>query len=198
MKSEATLRSHEFSRMMKAAHSEIRGIPRILQQWMQENMNKNFGRKVSSFFHSLWRHLVTYMIRDAKAVVPVVQPPVPALICCCELAGHLLNSIGERKKVAHEARGRQLILLRVIHPQNHISPTCQRMDPEDHTITWKHFMIISTCKYFLLSLHLAQICTNNLEVSSYYILLPNVSDSALFLFTATVHGCFHSPLKMPI
>lgn len=46
MKSEAMLRSHEFSRIMRAAQSQEQGIPTLLQQQMQENTNKNFGRKV--------------------------------------------------------------------------------------------------------------------------------------------------------
>lgn len=98
-----------------------------------------------------------------------------------------------KEKAAHEAKGGQRILLRY-----QISPVCQRMGPEDQTITWKRFKTIFKCKYFLLSLHLAQICTNNLEVTSYYILLSNPSDSAFFLFTVTVHWCLHSPLKMPV
>lgn len=99
-----------------------------------------------------------------------------------------------KDSVACDARRWQLILLTVVHPRYQISPACQQMDPEDQTITWKHFTTIFKCKYFLLSLHLTQICTNNLEVTSYYILLSNPSDSALFLFTVSVPWCFHSLL----
>lgn len=79
-----------------------------------------------------------------------------------------------------------------------LSPAFQRMDPEDRTIICKHFMTIFKCKYFPLSLHLTQTRTNHLEVTSYYLLLATPSDSALFVFTITVHWCFHSPLKMPV
>lgn len=99
-----------------------------------------------------------------------------------------------KDKVACEARGRQLTLLTVVHPRYQISPACQQTDLEDQTITLKHFMSVFKRKYFLLSLHLTQICTTNLEVTSYYILLSNPSDSALFLFTVSVPWCFHSPL----
>lgn len=79
-----------------------------------------------------------------------------------------------------------------------LSPAFQRMDPEDRTIICKHFMTIFKCKYFLLSLHLTQTCIKHLEVTSYCLLLATPSDSVLFVFTITVHWCFHSPLKMPV
>lgn len=82
-------------------------------------------------------------------------------------------------------------------PWYQISAACQQMHP-DQTITWEHFMTIFKCEYFPLSLHLAQICTNNSEVTSYYILLSNPSDSASFVFTAAVPWRCHSPLKMPV
>ena len=39
-------------------------------------------RKTSGFFHFLWTHLVTYIIRDAEVAVPLVQSPITALVYC--------------------------------------------------------------------------------------------------------------------
>lgn len=150
------------------------------------------GRVKPQIFHFLWRYLDMPFLRDAKVALPMVQSPIPAL------DNALKTCLIPEGKEESEARGRQPILPGAIPPQCPIPLTCQQTDPEDQTITSKHFMTIFKCKYFLLSLHLAQICTNNLEVTSYYILLSNPSDSAFFLFTLTVHWCSHSPLKMPV
>lgn len=163
---------------------------------MQENTNKNFGRKVkpqafSTFSGGIWSRTLLELPKS-----PYRWSNLPDQHLYAVLNTYSIQKV--KGKSGTWPRGRQPILLRVINPRYQISPTCQQMDPENQAFNWKHFMTIFKCKYFPLSLHLAQICTNNLEVTSYYILLSNPSDSALFLVAVTVHWCFHSPLKMPV
>lgn len=139
-----------------------------------EKLDQFWGGESKSpgFSHFVWGHLITYSHGDAKA---------PCQHLHAALTQQLMRCLQQwKEEVAREVRDR-LILLSTAHLWSQLSPAFQRMDSEHQTITWRHFMTTFKCKRFLLRLHLTQTRTNNLEVTSYYILSSNPSDSASFL-----------------